>query len=123
MATQRRAGIIQFTVNGVRYDCKGNFTYNLGYPKREAIKGSSGITGYKETAQEAFIEGEITDNTTLDLATLVQADSQSVMLLLGNGKTIALRQSWFAADGTGNSEEGNIAVRYEGPGPAREVAA
>lgn len=116
----RRGGIIQFQVNGEVMDAKGNFSYNLGRPKREPIIGSDVAHGFMERPQIAFIEGEITDRTNLDLAALVETDAATITLLLNNGKTIALRDAWFAGDGNGNSEEGNIPVRFEGVG-AEEI--
>lgn len=114
MTAQRRGGIIQFKMNGELQDAKGNFTYNLGRPKREAVVGSSGVQGFKETPQVPFIEGEITDRGTLDLATLVEMVDAEITLELANGKVFTLSGAYFAADGTANTEEGNIAVRFEG---------
>jgi hypothetical protein len=114
MATQRRGGIIQLQVNGELQDAKGAFTYNLGRPKREAIVGADSTHGYKETPQVAFIEGEVTDRGTLDLAALVTISGATVTLELANGKVIVLRDAWYAGEGTGNTEEGNVAVRFEG---------
>lgn len=111
---QRKGGIIFVKVDGAQMDAKGNFSYNLGKPKREAIIGADQVHGYKETPQAAFIEGEITDSSTLDLAALVQMENATVTLQLANGKVIALRDGWYAGDGTGNTEEGNIQVRFEG---------
>lgn len=113
MVDQRRGGIIQLQINGEIYDAKGNFTYNLGRPKREAIIGADRVHGFKEMPQAAFIEGEITDRSTLDVSALIDIVSATVTLRLNNGKVIALRQAWYAAEGTGNTEEGNIQVRFE----------
>lgn len=120
--SQRRAGLIQITVDGALQDAKGNFTYNLGRPKREAVVGADGVHGYMEKAQVAFIEGEITDRGTLDLAAFVNASNVSVHLALGNDKVVSMGNAWFAGEGTGNTEEGNIAVRWEAK-RAEEVAA
>lgn len=111
---QRRGGIIQVAVNGVLYQAKGNWTYNLGRPMREALVGSDTVHGYTEKPQVAFIEGEITDSGTLDLAALVSMTDATVTLQLANEKMIALSDAWFAGAGTGNTEEGNVAVRFEG---------
>lgn len=110
----RKAGVIFFKVDGTQYLAKGSYSYNLGLPKREAIVGSDTTHGYKETPQVAFIEGEITDSSDLDLAALVKLDGVSVTMELGNGKVILLRDAWYAGEGTGNSEDANIAVRFEG---------
>ena len=112
--SQRRGGIIQLQVNGEIEDAKGNFTFNIGRNKREAIVGADTVHGYKETPQVPYIEGEITDRGTLDLGKLVSLVDATVTLELANGKVIALRDAWYAADGEGNSEEGTIKVRFEG---------
>jgi hypothetical protein len=119
--SQRRGGLISFSVNGVLYDAKGSFSYNLGRPAREAVVGSDAVHGYIERPQVPYIEGEITDRSTLDLAALVGTTDATVTLELANGKVIVLRDAWYAGEGTGNSEEGNIPVRFEGMG-AEEVA-
>lgn len=113
-STQRRGGIIQVQRNGEVQDAKGNWTFNLGRPKREPIVGADVTHGFKELPQVAFIEGEITDRGTMDLEDLVTAADETITLTLANGKVIVLRNAWFAGDGTGNSEEGNIQVRFEG---------
>jgi len=110
----RVGGIIELKVDGAILSAKGNFTYNLGRPMREAVVGADAVHGYKETPQVPFIEGEITDNANLNLEALVNTTDATVYLRLANGKIIVLRQAWFAGEGTGNTEEGNIAVRFEG---------
>lgn len=114
MADQRKAGLIQLQINGEIADCKGSFSYGLGRPKRDAIIGSDGVHGYRETPQIAFIEGAITDRGTLDVAALVIGRNLTVTLTLGNGKVIVLRDAWFAGEGTASSEEAEIPVRWEG---------
>ena len=96
MATNqnRRAGVILLKVGGVQLDAKGNFTYNLGAPKREAIIGADGVHGYKETPQVPFIEGEITDRRDLSLADLAAIDGETVTLDLNTAKTGVLSQAW-----------------------------
>lgn len=122
MSNQRKGGIIQVQTGGVIQDAKGNFTYNLGAAMRSAVVGSDAVHGYMEKPQVAFIEGELTDRGDLDLRALVTAKDITVTLTLANGKVITLRDAWFAAEGTGNSEEGNIGVRWEGKS-ADEVSA
>ena len=111
---QRRAGICYIKVDGEIYDAKGNFTYNLGKPKRDAIVGADAVHGFKEVPQIPFIEGEITDRASMSLTSLVEEDDATITLELANGKVISLRNAWFAGEGTGNTEEGNIGVRWEG---------
>lgn len=110
----RIGGIIALKVNGDIYFAKGNFTYNLGKPKREGVVGADTVHGYKETPQVPFVEGEITDRNELSLEDLVTLDDATITLELSNGKVITLSEAWYAGEGTGNTEEGNIACRFEG---------
>lgn len=121
MANQRIAGPIQVQVNGEVFRAKGNFTFNLGRGMREAVIGSDAVHGYKETPQVPFIEGEFTDAGDMDMDALVSLVNATVTIDLGNGKMFALYDAWFAGEGTGNSEEANLAVRFEGIG-AEEIS-
>jgi hypothetical protein len=112
----RVSGLIEVKVDGRAYSAKGNWTYNLGAVKREAVIGADAVHGFKEAPQVAFIEGEITDNAAISLSDLTNITDATVMLRLGNGKTIVVRNAWFAGEGTGNTEEANIGVRFEGMG-------
>ncbi|WP_299376023.1 phage tail tube protein [uncultured Kiloniella sp.] len=109
-----RAGKIFFKVDGTQYDAKGGFTYNLGKDKKEGMVGHDKVHGYKITPQIPFIEGEITDHSKLDVAKLLELDDVTITLELANGKTILLRNAWYAHEGTAGTEEGNIPVRFEG---------
>ncbi len=113
--------MIQFQVAGVLHDAKGSFSYNLGHPMRSAIEGAGGIHGYAEKPQVAFIEGEITDRGNLDLKALVNVTDATVTLELGVGKVIVLRDAWFASEGSGETEEGAIKVRFESSSQGEEV--
>ena len=114
MASKVVGGRIVVTVNGERIPCKGSWTYNLGRPMKEAIVGSDEVHGHKELPQVPFIEGATTDVRALDLEALLDATDVTVTLDLPNGKTIALFNAWFAGEGSGTTEEGEIAVRFEG---------
>lgn len=111
--SQRKGGIIQVQVNGVLYDAKGDFDYNLGRPKRSAVIGSSGVHGFKEEPQPAFVEGKFTDRGNLDLDALVTLEDATVTVEAANGKTVVLRSAWYAGEGSVNTGEGEIGVRFE----------
>ncbi len=112
--SQRKGGIIQVAANGVLYDCKGAFDYNLGRAKRESIVGSDRVHGFKETPQVPYIEGKVTDRASLDLNALLVMENATITLTLANGKTVVLGGAIYAADGKVNTEEGEIEVRFEG---------
>lgn len=112
----RRGGTIQFKIDGINYDAKGDFTYNLGSNKREPIIGVDGLHGFKDTIQPARIEGEITDKSDLDVKALQALESVTVTLELANGKVFILRDAFFSADGDINTGEGNIQISFHGIG-------
>lgn len=122
MANSRIGGLIFLKVDGQLLKAKGSFTYNLGLPKREAVMDAGGgVAGYKESPQVPFIEGAITDYAELDLGALLKTKDATVTLDLANGKTIVLRDAYFASEGDATSEEGEVAIRFEGFS-AEEVA-
>ncbi len=110
----RIAGIIVLAINGVQQSPKGNFTWNLGRPKRTGMVGSTRVEGYKDEVQIPFIEGEIVDPGNADLDALFTLEDATITLELANGKIVILRDAWFAGEGTGGTEEGGIGVRFEG---------
>lgn len=115
MASKNRVGgLISLKVNGDIQYAKGNFTFNLGKPKKEGIVGTDRVHGFKETPQIPYIEGEITDRQEMSLEALVQTTDATITLELANGKVIVLRQAWYASDGVGNTDEGNVECRFEG---------
>lgn len=113
---QRLGGIISVKVDGRIYQAKGDFTYNPGKPKRDPIIGSDGQHGYKETPQVGFIEGAFTDSQTLDVPSLLEITNATATIELANGKMFVLRNSYYAGEGTINTAEGEIGVRFEGRG-------
>jgi len=122
MANRRVGGILFIKKDGEQLQAKGAFTYNLGVPEREAVVGSDGVHGFSEMPRVPFIEGAITDSDELDLATLLRTRDSTVTIELANGKTVVLREAWFAGESSPNTETGEIPVRFEGI-EGEEVAA
>lgn len=113
----RVGGIISLQLGGVIVNAKGKFTYNYGVPKRKGVKGSDGrVHGSTEEPQMAFIEGAITDDGSIDTIALANTENETVTLALANGKVCVLRNAFYAGEGTGETEEGEIPVRFEGEG-------
>jgi hypothetical protein len=122
MPNNRRSGTLFVKVDGQQYDAKGNWTYNKGSAKRDAIIGPDRVHGYKELPQVPYIEGEITDAGTLDLDDFTNIVDATVTLELANGKVFTLEDAWYAGEGNVQTEEANIQVRFEGMS-AEEVPA
>jgi hypothetical protein len=118
----RVGGIISVQVNGVILNAKGKFTYNFGRFKRKTVFGTDGrLHGHSEEAQPGFIEGAITDDGTIDTTALADTVDATVTLQLANGKTAVLYKAVYTHEGTGDTEEGEFPIRFEGEG--EELAA
>ena len=111
---RRVGGIMFLKVDGELFQAKGEFTYNLGAPKRTAVVGQDQVHGYNEVPQVPYVEGSITDNDELDLEKFVTIKDATVTIELANGKIIVLREAFYAADGNVTTTEGEIEVRFEG---------
>lgn len=106
-----RGGLLALKIDGKTYDAIGNFTWNLGLPLRAPLVGATGVDGYSETPQAAFIEGEIRDGSGVSIEDLVGATDVTASLDLANGKTVVLTKAWYEGEGTGNTAEGNFPLR------------
>lgn len=121
--TNAVGGVIAVKMNGELIRAKGAWTYNLGRPMRETVLGVDAPHGFKTVPQVAYIEGATTHRAELDLEALVTAVDVTVELELANGQKIVLIKARFAGEGTGNTEEGEVAVRFESDFPAEVLAA
>lgn len=112
----RRAGIIHIKFNDLVIQAKGNWTVNLGLPKREALLSSSGeVAGYKETLETPpTIKGELFIDSDTPINGLYENDNATITLTLA-GQTFVLRSAWLA-EGEINTEEGNMSVTFQGKG-------
>lgn len=110
----RVGGTMYLQVNGEVMDAVGEFSYNLGTRKRTGVTGTSGPQGYIEEQQIPFIEGKIRDRSTLKVKNLTELDDVTVTVRIAAGKTVMLREGWFAGDGNVNAATGEVEVRFEG---------
>jgi len=109
----RIGGTLAVVIDGELYEHEGAFTYNTGRAKREALMNSQRPVGFKEMAQVPFFEGNVYVTSDLNLDALLNANGVTATLSLANGKTLVYRDAWFAGDGTGDTENGTLAVRFE----------
>lgn len=112
----RVGGIIQFKIDGTQYAAKGEFSYGYGYETRTSVNGVDRIHGFRTEVVPPFVEGEITDTGDISLEAIAGLTDATITLELGNGKIFALYHAFSVnPDGmVGNTDESNIAVRFEG---------
>ena len=95
---------------------EGEFTFNLGKPKRQAEKnGALGVAGFSAEAQVPYVDGEIYDLESLDVEDLLDTENATIVLELYNGKTFFLYSAYFCGEGE-NTTKGRLKVRVEGMG-------
>lgn len=115
MGARRIGGIAFLKKDGKQLLMKGEFSYGLGTPEREAKVGVDGIHGYTETPTVPFVEGEITDHADLDLKQeLGNFTDGTITLELANGKVILLNEAFMTKGVEGETGEGKVPVRFEG---------
>ena len=112
--SKRVGGIIFVKSNGQQLKAKGSWNYNLGQGQREEVVGSDSVHGFKETPQAPFISGVVTDTDDLNMKELLNIKDATVQLELANGKIVVLEQAFFAGEGTGSTEEGEIETKFVG---------
>ena len=110
----RISGVVFVKWDGNQIDVIGDWSYRINPVKRTTELGSDKVHGYKELPQENFIEGEARDNKNLDLAVFQGITNATVTAKLANGKTIVLRNAWYASEGEVGTESANIKTRFEG---------
>ena len=111
----RIGGIFYLKINGkMIVTTEGEFTYNLGKPKRQAEKtGALGVAGFSAEAQVPYCDGEIFDTKDLDVEELLDIEDATVTVELFNGKTFILTGAAFCGEGEFTTK-GRLKVRFEG---------
>lgn len=115
MGAEAVAGVIEVKGNGVSFNAKGSFTFNLGLIKRDAVLGSNGkVQGYNEAGQVPSIKGLITDKSDVsfsnDIASITDA---TITLEVPNGKTYMFEEAWYSGDGDGDTGEGTFQLEFQ----------
>ena len=112
--SERVGGIIFLNINGEGVRAVGDFEWNTGEDVRTTVTGASGIDGYSETPQPAFIAGQIRVTSEINPGEIRQLKDATVTLELPTGAQVILRDAWFAGEGSARTEEGVMDVRFEG---------
>lgn len=111
---QAIGGILGLYVNGVQVPTRDALTYNDGQDMREGVMGHQRPTGYKEMAQQPFIECTISTSDPLLVRDLKATTSANVTARLRNGTTLVLTQAWAAGNWNVDASEGTVEARFEG---------
>lgn len=113
--TNRRAGIVELSVDGELYEIASDGIEYGGFnPKREMLKGPDGVHGYSEEPQVPYVSCDVRDSSKITLSKLQNATNVTVLAKLANGKGCILRNACYCADGKVSTKDATIEARWEG---------
>lgn len=114
MSNNRIAGVAYVKYDGRQLPVRGSWEVNFNKLKREGISGQDRVHGYKEMPGVPSIKGDVSTTKDVSLVSLLGITDATVTLELANGKTYVLRNAWTADEYTIQTEEGKLAVKFEG---------
>jgi len=105
---ERVAGITSMFVDGKTTAVTGEITYNMGYPKRDAVMDSRGVVvGFSEEAVAPSASVSMINTKSLDLSEMSQKTSATLQFALANGKNLLFSDA-FTTIGDGDAKAGTV---------------
>lgn len=101
-------------IGGTQYMSRGDWTYTVGTPTREAVFDGANVVGYTEKPNEPMVEGEITIPAGLNVTDITEIDDTTITLELDNGDVVTLRNAWYSGDGKVAIRDGKITAKFTG---------
>ena len=117
MANNRIGGVITLRRNGAILKAKGAFKCQHSQEKKTAVSGTSKtdpVHGFKVEVVVPYVEGVITADENLDIQDLADAEGETIMVELENGKTFVLSEASYAEEAALDTDEGEVPFRFEG---------
>jgi hypothetical protein len=111
-------GIANLKINGEVYPVKGNWTFNAGFSKAATVVGADAVHGITLNPQPAMLSGVITNRNEVDLEKVLTARGAIINLKMAGptGDTFVLNDATQTGDGNITTEEGEVAVEFQGTG-------
>ncbi|WP_145601746.1 phage tail tube protein [Yersinia frederiksenii] len=113
-SSNRLAGTVYVTVDGITIMVAGQFKYSPSKVKRETVMGMDGIHGYKETVVAPSISCTIRDSGGVSISDFNDQTNVNIVCELANGKTIIGSGMWSVSTLVVDSTEGTVDVSWEG---------
>lgn len=113
--SNRLAGTVYLSVDGVTYQLAGDFEYSTATVSRETLTGQDTVHGYSEKPIAPHIAGTLRDSGGLSLSSINAMSNVTVVAELANGKTAIGRNMWTVESPTSKQTDATIEVRWEGP--------
>ena len=111
---QRIGGVINLTVDGVAYPCRGSFVVTPSRVKREGVAGQDYVHGYTEMPVVPGIKGDFSTRNEVSLTQVESIVNATIQVTLANNKTYVLTEAWTKAAFEIDSTDGKFGVEFEG---------
>jgi hypothetical protein len=108
-------GIASATIDGVTVDVVGDLNYSTSSTTRETVAGQSSVQGYKEMPKAGHIAFTMRAGSGFSITELNNLSLATVVVILNRGVSVSGAGMWQVGDLEEATEEGTIAVRFEGP--------
>ncbi|EKM0565649.1 phage tail tube protein [Escherichia coli] len=112
--SNRLAGTVYVTVNGVTVMVEGSFKYQVSKVNRTTLSGMDGVHGYKEKPVAPYISARLRDSGGTNVQGFGEQTNVNIVAELANGKTIIGEGLWTVNVQEVESEDAVFDVRWEG---------
>ena len=108
------AGTIHFKVNGTPYAAFGNWTIDLGLPKKSSLMAGNGKrAGKKEEHRPASLKGEMYKIMGVSVGDIAAIDNATITLVVGDGSRFVFNGANSSGETTYETEDGKISCEFE----------
>lgn len=111
---KRIAGTCYIKVDGDQLEVSGGVSFPIVTATREAVLGSSGPVGYKETLTAPYIKVTAIGVTSLPLEKFRDAVGMTVTAETASGRTYTLSEAFVAGEPEFNGEDGTVELEFRG---------
>jgi hypothetical protein len=108
------AGIGSLTIDGNQVAVKANMTISCDALERDGIAGQDRVHGYREMPRVPYVEADLSVQHDQSIADLVDIVDSTIVCYLADGRTYALRNSWYVGRTEIATQDGQYRTRFEG---------
>ena len=110
----RVAGTMYVKVDGEQLEISGGFECPLMDVKREAVMGSAGVAGYKETATKPYVKMTAVFTPEFPLEALQNGTAMTLTCELANGRVYTLSDAFVENEAAAKGDDGTIDLEFAG---------
>ena len=111
---ERIAGTCYVKVDGDQVKVQGAVEAAASDTTREPVMSTSGVVGFKETAEAPFVKATLVGVKQAVLDKIANAKNQTVTVEFANGDVYTLSDAWVGPRPSHNSDTGTVEVEWNG---------